>query len=243
MADSGPVPSVRVIGGGRAGTSIAHALGSVGWAVHPILGRRDDVTGAGRDTDLVVIATPDAEIGAVAARIAPGDALVVHLSGALGLDVLAGHPRVGAVHPLAALPDSATGTRRLLDGCTFAVAGDRLVERVVSDLGGRPVRLPDELRPLYHAAAVVAANHLVALAGQVERLAALVDVPIDAYWDLMSGALDNVRRLGARAALTGPAARRDTATIERHLAALPDDERAGYQVLSDMARRLIEEPQ
>jgi predicted short-subunit dehydrogenase-like oxidoreductase (DUF2520 family) len=85
----------------------------------------------------------------------------------------------------------------------------------------------------------VAANHLVALAGQVERLAARVGVPTDAYWDLMAGALDNVRRLGAKAALTGPAARGDQATIERHLAALPADERPAYEIMSAEAARLV----
>jgi predicted short-subunit dehydrogenase-like oxidoreductase (DUF2520 family) len=55
----------------------------------------------------------------------------------------------------------------------------------------------------------------------------------------MAGALDNVRRLGAKAALTGPAARGDRATIERHLAALPADERTAYEVMSAEAARLV----
>lgn len=234
--------TATVIGPGRAGGSIAGALTRVGWTVEPPLGRHDDVTDVAGGADLVIIATPDAVISDVADRISPSATTVVaHLSGALGLSVLGSHPRPAAIHPLASLPDSTTGAERLLAGCTFAVAGDPLVEQVVADLGGHAVRVPDELRPLYHATAVVAANHLVALAGQVERLAALVDVPVDAYWELMAGALDNVRRSGASAALTGPAARGDTVTIAAHLAALPESERPAYRMLSDMARELAEE--
>jgi predicted short-subunit dehydrogenase-like oxidoreductase (DUF2520 family) len=231
--------SARIVGDGRAGRALAGALAEVGWTVDGPLDRNADVSDAARGVDVLVIATPDDVIAAVAASVAPGDAVVVHLSGALGLEVLEGHPHRAALHPLAALPDPETGRRRLLDGCTFAVAGDPIVTEIVADLGGRAVDVPDERRALYHATAVVAANHLVALAGQVERLAARVGVPVDAYWDLMAGALDNVRRLGARAALTGPAARGDRATIERHLAVLPAEERPAYEALSAEAVRLV----
>jgi predicted short-subunit dehydrogenase-like oxidoreductase (DUF2520 family) len=219
--------SARIIGDGRAGRALAGALAAVGWTVDGPLDRGADVSHAARGVDILVIATPDDTIAEVAASVAPGDAVVVHLSGALGLDALETHPRRAGLHPLAALPDAETGRRRLLGGC------------IVADLGGRAVEVPDGQRALYHATAVVAANHLVALAGQVERLAARVGVPTDAYWDLMAGALDNVRRLGAKAALTGPAARGDRATIERHLAALPADERPAYEVMSAEAARLV----
>ena len=231
--------SARIVGDGRAGRALAGALGAVGWTVDGPLGRGADLSYATRDVDVLVIATPDDTISAVAASIAPGDAVVLHLSGALGLDVLTTHPRRAALHPLAALPDAETGRRRLLDGCTFAVAGDPVAAAIVADLGGRAVEVPDDRRALYHATAVVAANHLVALAGQVERLAARVGVPVDAYWDLMAGALDNVRHLGPAAALTGPAARGDRATIEHHLAALPAEERPAYEAMSAEAVRLV----
>ena len=45
-------------------------------------------------------------------------------------------------------------------------------------------------------------------------------MPLEAYLDLVRATVDNVAELGPAAALTGPAARGDWATIERHLAAL-----------------------
>ena len=83
------VPSVRVIGGGRAGTSLHRALVAAGWTSAGVLGRDDDPTAAARGVDLLVLATPDAAIGEVAARVDPVPTTVVaHLSGATGLDVL-----------------------------------------------------------------------------------------------------------------------------------------------------------
>jgi predicted short-subunit dehydrogenase-like oxidoreductase (DUF2520 family) len=84
----------------------------------------------------------------------------------------------------------------------------------------------------------VAANHLVALCAQVERLAARVGVPVDAYWDMMAATLDNVAAHGPGAALTGPAARGDRATLARHIAAIGPTEEALYRVLSNAAAEL-----
>ena len=63
-------------------------------------------------------------------------------------------------------------------------------------------------------------------------------VPLQAYLDLVRATVDNVEALGTRAALTGPAARGDWATIERHRAVLPERERAAYEALLE----LIAEP-
>lgn len=211
---------------------------SVGWVSAGDLGRQDDVTNAGDGVDLVVIAVPDHSIAAVADAITPTDAVVIHLSGSRPLSDLDTHDRVGSLHPLVSLPDPETGAARMLAGAVFAVAGDPLVADLVAAFGGRAVAVSDENRTLYHATAAVAANHLVALCAQVERLAEVVGVPAEAYWALMSGALENVSEQGAARALTGPAARADWRTIADHLAALPSEERALYEVLSRRAAEL-----
>ena len=233
-------PRLRVVGPGRAGQSLAIALGRAGWAVHPLLGRGDDVSGALADTDLLVIATPDAAIADVAAAVAPDDrAVVAHLAGSLGLDVFGDHRRTAGLHPLVALPSPEVGAARLAAGTWFAVAGDPLVQRAVSDLCGQWFEVADADRAAYHAAAVVASNHLVALMGQVDRIAGGIGVPAEAYAALARGALDDAITLGPAAALTGPAARGDWATVARHLHALDPAERDAYRALAAAARRLV----
>lgn len=234
-------PRVRVIGPGRAGQSFAAALTGAGWSVESLLGRGDDLTDAGEGVDLVLIATPDASIADVAAAIVPSATVVAHVAGSLGLDALAPHIRRAAVHPLVSLADPVSGAVRLASGSWFAVAGDPIAQRVAADLGGRWFEVADADRSAYHAAAAVASNHLVALMGQVERIAAGIGVPSDAYWDLARASLDNVARMGAAAALTGPVARGDWATVDRHLEAIDASEREAYQAMAAAAKRLVDE--
>lgn len=232
-------PRLRVIGPGRAGTSFAAALQRAGWQVVGLLGRGDDVAAAGVGADLVLIATPDAAIAEVAARIEPSpEPVIAHAAGSFGTDVLGDHPRTAAIHPLVALPDPERGAERLF-GSWFALAGDPLVQRAAADLGGRWFEVADADRAAYHAAAAVAANHLVGLMGQVDRIAGGIGVPGEAYLHLAAGALQNVAEVGPAAALTGPAARGDWDTIARHLAAIDPSERPAYLALAAAARRLV----
>lgn len=232
--------SVRIIGPGRAGRSVGRALAGAGWRVDGPLGRSDDPGPAAEGVDLLVIATPDRAVGEVARSVRPVlTTVVAHLAGSLTLEVLAPHPRRASVHPLVPLPDPVRGAERLR-GAVMAVAGDRLAHEVVTALGGRAVEVDDEHRAAYHAAACIAANHLVALLGQVERVAGPVGVPLDAYLGLAVASLDDVARLGPAAALTGPASRGDEATLELHRRTLDPSERRAYDALAEAAGRLAQ---
>ncbi len=194
------------------------------------------------DVDLVLLTVPDDAIAEVAGRIEVGTAVLVHVSGAKTLATLEPHRRRASVHPLLSMPDPILGAERLLGGGVFAVAGDEIAATIVETLGGRAIGVPDDRRAVYHGAAAVASNHLVALCAQVERLADQAGVPHEAYWELMAGSLDNVRAMGAAAALTGPAARGDRATVTAHVEAINPDERALYLVLADAAADLAGQP-
>jgi predicted short-subunit dehydrogenase-like oxidoreductase (DUF2520 family) len=231
--------TIRIVGPGRAGTSLGTALSARGWSMTGYLGRHDDLTGAARGVDVLVLATPDDTIAEVAALVEPvPSTAVVHLSGSLGLDALAPHTRRGALHPLVPLPNAEVGAARLASGVTFAVAGTPEAGAMARSLGGRVVEVADADRAAYHAAACIAANHVVALLGQVERVAAEVGLSLESFLPLTRAALDDVERLGPSAALTGPARRGDWATLSRHLDALGADERPGYQAGAALATKL-----
>src|SRR5258708_27642896 len=88
------LPQVRIVGPGRAGTSLALALSRAGWPAPELVARDAVAAETGRGADFLVIATPDAAIASVAAAIEPdATTVVVHLAGCYGLDVLAPHPR------------------------------------------------------------------------------------------------------------------------------------------------------
>lgn len=229
----------RIVGRGRAGTALAAALEGVGWPVELVSARGCDLSSVACDVDLVVLAVADAAVAGVAASVEPVDHTVVaHLAGSLTLDVLAPHRRRASIHPLVALPAGDTGAARVR-GATFAVAGDPVGREVVAALGGTSIEVSDEHRARYHAAAVIASNHLVGLLGQVERVAATAGVPLAAYLDLARASLDNVAELGPAAALTGPVARGDEVTIATHRAALAASERSAYEAGVALCRRLV----
>jgi len=230
---------IKIIGAGRAGSSLARALRGAGHEVLGPIGRGADLRTVTHGVDVLVLAVSDDAIAALSAAI-PADpgCVVLHLSGSLGLDVLATHPRRAAMHPLVPLPTVDVGAARLASGATFAVAGDPVAVEIVGSLGGRMVAVADEDRARYHAAACIAANHVVALLGQVERIAATAGLPLDAFVDLARSAVDDVAALGPSSALTGPAARGDWATLDRHLAAIDPSEHAGYSAGVGLALEL-----
>jgi predicted short-subunit dehydrogenase-like oxidoreductase (DUF2520 family) len=255
--------TVALVGPGRAGTAIAIALVAAGYEVTAVAGRAPDapsvlvaagrfgarpssVGEAPRDADLVILATPDAVIGDAAASVTAGlraDALVLHCSGSSGLEVLAPiaairrDVRLGVLHPLQTLPSGDVGAARLA-GAWVAVTGPPEVAALAEQLGMHPFTVLEEHRDRYHAAACIASNHLVALLGQVERVASSAGVPLAAFEPLVRATIDNVFALGPEAALTGPVSRGDVGTVARHLAAVAFDEQHAYRALAAGASRL-----
>lgn len=231
---------LTLIGGGRAGRSLGTALVDLGWEWQETLGRGGDVANAAQDVDLVVVATPDKAINSVAAAISPGPAVVMHLSGALDLAALGSH-RAAGLHPLVALTDPVNGAAALRRAW-FAVTGDPIASQIAEALSGKWFEVDDSDRTLYHCAAAIGANHLVALLGQVERIADEIGVPREAFMALAQSSLSDVTSFGATTSLTGPASRGDEATIEGHRAALANrlpEELDGYDSMLGLARTLI----
>ena len=229
---------IAIVGPGRLGTALGAALRDAGMTVDGPHGRGFD--GAG--SDVVLLCVPDAQIAAAAALLTPG-VLVGHCSGATGLDVLAGHEGFG-LHPLMTVPER--GAAFTGAGCAIAGTTDRalgLARGLAEALGMTPFTVADADRATYHAAAAVASNLLVALEADAERLAAQAGVPREALIPLVRASVENWARDGSRAALTGPIARGDEATVAAQRAAIAG--RAPellplFDVLGDRARVLAD---
>lgn len=220
---------LAIAGGGRVGRSIARAAAAAGVPA-TVLGRGEIGSGTAA-ADAVLLCVPDDAIAALAAELArsPGvPGMVGHTSGATGLAALA--PCAGrgsavfSLHPLQTIPDADTD----LTGAPCAVAGSdaeaELYARSLAEaLAMRPFAVPDEHRAAYHAAAVIAANFLVALeesaAGLLGRVG--VDDARDLLAPLVLRSAANWAERGGEA-LTGPIARGDRATVAGHLAALAE---------------------
>jgi predicted short-subunit dehydrogenase-like oxidoreductase (DUF2520 family) len=254
--------AVGAIGAGRVGAALLAALGRAGHrptavsAVSRASRRRaeelvpaaavmppDDVLAT---CELVLLAVPDDVLAslvtglAASGRARPGT-LVVHTSGAHGTDVLTPLTRAGclplALHPVMTFTGTAVDVERLAGACFGVTAPDELRlagEALVIEMGAEPVWIPEEARPLYHAALAFGANNLVTVVNVAADLLADagVDNPRRVLGPLLGAALDNALRHGD-AALTGPVARGDAGTVRAHLDVLAEPQlRAAYVALS-----------
>lgn len=249
--------AVGVVSAGRVGAVLGAALHRAGHTVVAASGvSKESVARAGEllpgipllppdqvaeRADLVLLAIPDDVLaGTVRGLVATGSLrsgqIVVHTSGAHGVDVLAPATELGAlplaVHPVMTFTGRSEDLQRIVS-CSFGITapdGDEAAwhaaEALVMEMGGEPVRVPESARPLYHAALAHGANHLITLVtecldmlrsagigtatpGATERL----------LGPLLSAALDNALRHGDRA-LTGPVARGDVGTVRTHIEAI-----------------------
>ncbi|HKR98703.1 MAG TPA: DUF2520 domain-containing protein [Candidatus Dormibacteraeota bacterium] len=202
---------------------------------------------------LTILAVPESQVVRVAATIAANgvalrNRIIAHCSASLGTDVLASlrenAASVGVVHPLQAL--SGDHSADLLDGSYFRVEGDahalQTINTFVHDLGGIQLHIAPEHRALYHAAAVLAGNAPLTLLARATAL--LVDAGVEpgtahaALATLLEGSARNARRSGAAAALTGPVARGDAATVQANLDALAADP-AARELYLTLAREML----
>jgi len=258
---------VGIIGAGRVGTVLGAALARCGHRVvfaSPFSAAsqaRIDRLLPGAPTvpvdhvadavDILLIAVPDDRLAGLVRGLAESRAVrpgqvVIHTSGAHGIGALAPVESLGAypmaLHPAMTFTGMPGDLERLKDGVSFGVTTPMalrpLATRLVADLGGAVEWIPEEFRPLYHAALAHGANHLVTLVNEaVDRLRdAGVGDPQRVLGPLLRAALDNALRHGD-AALTGPIARGDAGTVARHIATLSAVAPDSVPVYVALARR------
>lgn len=192
-----------------------------------------DPVRAAREAGCILITTNDDSIAGVCEAVADGGGVepgnrVVHTSGAGGLDLLRAAGLRGAltacIHPMQTFADVDSAIRKI-PGSTFGITADERVlpwaEGIVGDLGGRPFFVRDEDKALYHAAACMASNYLVTLMYLVEEVYGVMGLgrkeAMRAFWPLVRGTIANLEEKGTIASLTGPIARGDAGTVEKHM--------------------------
>ncbi|MDT7563411.1 MAG: hypothetical protein QOG76_2035 [Pseudonocardiales bacterium] len=202
--------------------------------------------------DLVLLAVPDDVLPGLVRGLAtagcfrPGQ-IVAHTSGAHGVAVLAPAAEYEvlplALHPVMTFTGRTEDVQRLA-ACSVGVtapADDEVAwsvgEALVVEMGAEPIRVPEAVRPLYHAALAHGANHLVTLVrDSVDILERAGIRPAERLIaPLLSAALDNALRHGDRA-LTGPVARGDVGTLRKHLHELSEhapEVTASYRALAE----------
>jgi predicted short-subunit dehydrogenase-like oxidoreductase (DUF2520 family) len=248
-ADDRPLPRIAVVGPGRVGGSIAAAATGVG--IRAELAGRRNLLEACRSAEVALLCVPDGEVAVAAESVAaavPPLRFVGHVSGATTLDALAAAGDAGAevfsLHPLQTIPDPSSD----LVGAPCAIAASTpaalaLAREIALRLEMRPFEVPEEARAGYHAAAAIASNLLVALeesAADLLERSGVDQPPRELLAPLVLRTAANWAERGP-GALTGPIARGDAATVQRHLEALRElapELVPMYEALAERAREL-----
>ena len=188
-----------------------------------------------READCILITTPDDIILSVCKDIARSPLIkgkyIFHMSGAGGLDLLDPARKAGAavasIHPLQSFSSIDNAIQNIPSsyfGITADAKAKTQAETIVLALGGKPIYISSQQKSLYHAAACVASNYLVSLLNVVESIYQSIGINENdakkAYLPLIYGSLKNIELSGSVQALTGPIARGDSGTIQKHVDAI-----------------------
>jgi predicted short-subunit dehydrogenase-like oxidoreductase (DUF2520 family) len=239
---------IGFIGAGTVGTALAVLLSRQGYWVVAVASRSrvpaerlakaingcrvmtsQEVANA---ADLIFITTPDDAIGSVVSQVKwPSGCRVVHCSGADSTAILEPARKsgamVGGLHPLQTFASVKQAIENI-PGSTFALEAEEPLLTTLKDmataLGGRWIELKAADKVAYHAAAVFASNYLVTLVKMSTDLWQTFAIPtnqaVQALLPLMRGTLHNIETIGIPQCLTGPIARGDTGTVNKHLKTL-----------------------
>ena len=266
--------TISIIGAGRVGRALGKRLRERGWRIGAVVSRsnstaRAAVRSIGGGTafsrivgevfaaDLILLGTPDDSLPAVVRSLAGiggskcKGKVILHTSATLNRTVLTPVERLGAatgsLHPMQAFGGKVIPK---LGGVVFAIEGDGkargMAQSIARSLGGITVTIETRDKPIYHAAAVLAAGSAYPLIetgiqmlmriGFARRSATQTLLP------LIHQILDNIERIGPRAAWTGPLSRGDYGIVARHAKALrgyPCEFRESYAALSLLAARVL----
>jgi len=266
--------SLSIVGPGRVGRALGRRLKETGWRIVTVAARTEASAkrgarfiGAGRAVcgipatvaaaTAILLTVPDDEIGTAACQLAESagtdlrGTVVLHTSGALDSSVLRPLVRfgaaVGSMHPLQAFNGVNVPP---LEGRVFGIEGDetavRIARRIARSLGGVPVAIAADKKPLYHAAGAFAAGLSLALQeGGVEVIMTAGLKRREAQNALLSltrQVLEHYEKLGPQRAWTGPLAREDygvVASHERALSGLPPEFLESYRATSRLAARVL----
>lgn len=262
---------IGIIGAGRVGTSVGKYFAQSGKTV---VGFYDNEQMAAKEaaefaqtdcflrleelvrrSDTLFITSPDGiirEVWDCIREMSIESKIICHCSGSLSSDVFSGiedkHAYACSIHPMLAFSDKFSSYKQL-NQAFFTIEGDKYavqeMKAFMESLGNQVCEIAKEQKGLYHAAASVLSNHVVAVlaagyellveSGFSEQFARLASA------NLVLGNVQSVVEKGPVKALTGPIERGDALTVQKHLACIPDEMREMYCVLGNRIVQLAEE--
>ena len=240
--------TVSIIGVGRIGGALALALDK-NYRIENLISRKREKTekiaekliakpqiltineAEKINSEIILICMRDSEIQNTAGKLAgkiTNKPFVYHVSGSLSSEILGDLRKIGCVtgsiHPLVSVSDAFLGAQRF-ENVYFCVEGEAsavtLAEKIVKDLNGKPFSIETKYKTLYHAAAVTASGHLVAVIDtaleMLEKCGLENENAQRILLPLIKSTIENLETQTTAQALTGTFARADFLTFKKHL--------------------------
>jgi predicted short-subunit dehydrogenase-like oxidoreductase (DUF2520 family) len=242
---------LTIVGPGKVGTVLGKRLQQNNYEIVSIIGKNSSSTSSCAEflncnnfstsiedissrTNLILISVPDSEIKNVSRKISENKKLkfkeltVFHTSGALSASILSSlglkGSKIFSIHPFQTFA-SVSSVLNNMEGVFYGIEGQKSVlkiaSNIVQDLGGNPVIIPSSLKPLYHAAGVLASNYYITFVRKIYSIFKELKINPTEYnrilKPIMSQSLENLEKLPEYNAITGPISRGDSSTIEMHL--------------------------
>jgi predicted short-subunit dehydrogenase-like oxidoreductase (DUF2520 family) len=242
--------NISIIGVGKMGGALALAFDRIGFTIDNLVGKPSNLPISqlpfnsstpnyinqikAFDSDVIFITTQDSEIEGVAKQLFPSNRknqIVFHTSGSLSSDVLFNLKEkgyeIGSIHPLVSISDQIIGAEHF-SGSFFCVEGTAgalsIANKIVNAIDGKPFTIESKHKTLYHASAVTACGHIVALFSvAIEMLSKCGLNETDAktiLLPLLKSTLENLTVQPNESALTGTFARLDEQILKNQVSAI-----------------------
>ena len=243
---------ISIIGAGNVATNLALALKKAGHEIVQVYNRSDD---AGKelahtvaasftsnaadllDADVYIVAVKDDVIAEIAEYLKLADKIVAHTSGTNSKDLLAtASSNYGIFYPLQTMKKNSKvdfkSVPLLVEGSDDATVAT--LEALAKTISQNVHRVDEEQRKWIHVAAVFANNFTNHLYIVSESILLGQGLPFDILKPLIYRSIENLQQNSPAELQTGPAARGDMQTIEKHLMLLGDDIRLQkiYEILT-----------
>lgn len=247
---------VSIIGVGRVGGAIALALSQKDFEIETLISRTPENTKKLAEklklnpqintlkdidnfkSDIIFITTQDSEIQNVVNQLKDKtlepNTYVFHTSGSISSEILSvlktNKCKIGSIHPLVSISDPFLGVKRFKDAY-FCVEGEteavKIANKIVEKLGGKPFSIETKYKTLYHASAVTACGHIVALIDASMEMLGMCgleeDTSKEILMPLIKSTIENLFQQKTSEALTGTFARADIETLEKHIKTLKEN--------------------
>ncbi len=205
--------------------------------------------------DVLFIAVNDDAIATTATKLAKSEIpfqnrIVAHTSGAHTAELLTPLAEKGArtasLHPVQTFSGAQNDAFKFSTSY-FALEGDvkavAALQKIVTRIGGKSFVIAAELKPLHHLACVLVSNYVTTLMNMAANLLQPAGIPMEQakviLLPLLQNAVNNLEHQEIAQALTGPIARGDVQTVQKHLQLLREHYRELLPIYLEMGLQTL----